>query len=34
MELALKEFVEKNIYLIEENRFKELYIIAEVDPDL
>ena len=34
MELALKEFVEKNIHLIEENRFKELYIIAEVDPDL
>ena len=34
MDLALKEFVEKNIHLIEENRFKELYIIAEVDPDL
>lgn len=31
---ALKEFVEKNIHLIEENRFKELYIIAEIDPDL
>lgn len=34
MDLALKEFVEKNIHLIEENRFKELYIIAEVDPDV
>lgn len=34
MDSALKEFVEKNIHLIEENRFKELYIIAEVDPDL
>ena len=34
MELALKEFVEKNIHLIEENRFKELYIIAEVDPEV
>ena len=34
MDLALKEFVEKNIHLIEENRFKELYIIAEVEPDL
>ena len=34
MDLALKEFVEKNIHLIEENRFKELYIIAEVDPDI
>ena len=34
MDSALKEFVEKNIHLIEQNRFKELYIIAEVDPDL
>lgn len=34
MDLALKEFVEKNIHLIEENRFKELYIIAEVDPEV
>lgn len=34
MELALKEFIEKNIHLIEQNRFKELYIIAEVEPDL
>ena len=34
MDLALKEFIEKNIHLIEENRFKELYIIAEVEPDL
>ena len=34
MELALKEFVEKNIHIIEENRFKELYIIAEVDTDI
>ena len=34
MNSALKEFVEKNIHLIEENRFKELYAIAEVDPDL
>ena len=34
MDSALKEFIEKNIHLIEENRFKELYIIAEVDPDL
>lgn len=34
MELALKEFVEKNIKLIEQNRFKELYTIANFDPDL
>lgn len=33
MELALKEFVEKNIKLIEQNRFKELYTIANFDPD-
>lgn len=34
MNLALKEFVEKNIHIIEQNRFKELYIIAEIEPDL
>ena len=34
MELSLRNFIEKNIHLIEENRFKELYIIAEVDPDI
>ena len=34
MNLALKEFIEKNIHLIEENRFKELYIIAQIEPDL
>lgn len=34
MNPPLKEFVEKNIHLIEENRFKELYTIAEVEPDL
>ena len=34
MNSALKEFVEKNIHLIEENRFKELYIIAEIEPDI
>lgn len=34
MDLALKEFVEKNIHLIEESRFKELYIIAQIDPDI
>ena len=32
MDLALKEFIEKNIHLIEQNRFKELYIIAQIDP--
>ena len=34
MNTALKEFIEKNIHLIEQNRFKELYIIAEFEPDL
>lgn len=34
MDLALKEFIEKNIHLIEENRFKALYFIADVDPDI
>ena len=34
MELALKGFIEKNIHLNEENRIKELYIIAEVEPDI
>ena len=34
MELALKEFIEKNIRLIEQNKFKELYIKAKNEPDL
>ena len=33
MDVALKEFVEKNIHLIEQNIFKELYSIAEVGCD-